>query len=87
MELNNSANIPFGRSYWKLNESIFNEKCVENDFRQLWDNKMKQASNSKLSLLKQWQKIYKPAIKSFFQKYSYEIGRERQQKFNFITKS
>ncbi|KAJ4437704.1 hypothetical protein ANN_17849 [Periplaneta americana] len=73
----------YGRSYWKLNNSLIQRHDVKQNFNDHFENIKRRVQNSPLSIMQKWIRIIKPGIKSFYQTAGYLRAQESRATLQF----
>ncbi|KAJ4431246.1 hypothetical protein ANN_19843 [Periplaneta americana] len=73
----------YGRSYLKLNNSLFQLHDVNQNFNDHFENIKRRVKNSPLSITQKWIRIIKPGIKSFYQTAGYLRAQESRATLQF----
>ncbi|KAJ4426115.1 hypothetical protein ANN_26924 [Periplaneta americana] len=73
----------YGRSYWKLNNSLLQLHDANQNFNDHFENIKRRVKKSPLSIMQKWIRIIKPGIKSFYQTAGYLRAQESRATLQF----
>ncbi|KAJ4440715.1 hypothetical protein ANN_08863 [Periplaneta americana] len=73
----------FGKSYWKLNDSLLFIPEYRDQFVQYFETLNRRVRNSKFNIMEKWMKIIKPGFKSFYQAAGIQRAQETRATLNF----